>query len=136
MFFTDYFQYYFGLGMGKCEDASTLSFINTDFYNQYGWLEYTWFTFQINFLQTGWIGIFLFVMFLISILYINIRNKKKCPDNLKYYYDISIVITILCIMTIWYNATLRSYNTIIPFFVLSLGGIVNRYIASLNHTKR
>ena len=135
MFFTDDWQSALGLGMGKCEDASTLSFINTDFYNRYGWLEYTWFTFQINFLQTGWIGIFLFIMFFVSILYINMKNKKKCPNSLKYYYDISTMITILCIMTIWYNATLRSYNTIIPFFVLSLGGVVTRHIAMLNQTE-
>lgn len=136
MFFTNNFQYFFGLGMGKCEDASTLSFINTDFYNQYGWLEYTWFTFKINFLQTGWLGILLFLIFFISILYINICSKKKCPDNLKYYYDISIIITIICIMTIWYNATLRSYNTIIPFFVLALGGVINRHITLLNQKNR
>lgn len=134
-FFTNDFQYLFGLGMGKCEDASTLNFINTEFYNQYGWLQYTWFTFQINFLQTGWLGIFLFIMFFVSIIYTNIHNKKKCPNNLKYYYDISIIITILCFITIWYNATLRSYNTIIPFFVLSLSGIINRHIAFFNHTK-
>lgn len=136
MFFTDDLQYLFGLGMGKCEDASTLSFINTDFYNKYGWLQYTWFPFQINFLQTGWLGILLFLMFFVSILFVNIQGKKKSPDNLKYYYDISIIITILCIMTIWYNATLRSYNTIIPFFVLSIGGIVNRHVALLNQMKR
>ena len=136
MFFTNNFQYFFGLGMGKCEDASTLSFINTDFYDKYGWLQYTWFTFQINFLQTGWLGILLFLMFFVYILFVNIQGKKKSPDNLKYYYDISIIITILCIMTIWYNATLRSYNTIIPFFVLSIGGIVNRHIALLNQIKR
>lgn len=135
MFFTDDFQYFFGLGMGTCEDASTLSFINTEFYKKYGWLEYTWFTFKINFLQTGWLGIFLFVMFFVSIIFVNIHSKKNCPRRLKYYYDISIVITIICIMMIWYNATLRSYNTIIPFFALSLGGIVSRHIALLNQIK-
>lgn len=136
MFFTDDLQYIFGLGMGKCEDASTLSFINTDFYNRYGWLQYTWFPFQINFLQTGWLGILLFVMFFLSILYVNIKGKKKCQNSLKHYYDISIVITVLCIMTIWYNGTLRSYNSIIPFFVLSLGAVINRHVAMFNRTNK
>ncbi len=136
MFFHNDWQSFFGLGLGTCEDASTLSFINTDFYNKYSWLQYTWFTFQINFMQTGWLGIFLFVAFFISIIVSNVKGKRKCPDYLKHYYDISIIITILCIMTIWYNATLRSYNSIIPFFAMSLSGIVTRQLVSQNHSNK
>lgn len=132
MFFIHGWQDIFGLGMGTCEDASTLSFINTDFYEKYGWLEYTWFTFQINFLQTGWLGICLFVAFFISIIVSSMRGKRKCTDGLKHYYDISIIITMLCIMTIWYNATLRSYNSLIPFFAMSLSGIITRQLSSQN----
>lgn len=133
MFFQDNWQYFVGLGLGTCEDASTLSFINTDFYNKYGWLQYTWFTFQINFMQTGWLGISLFVTLFISIIISSITGKRKCPDYLKHYYDISIIITFLCIMTIWYNATLRSYSTIIPFFAMSLSGIITRQLSLQNH---
>ena len=133
MFFQDNWQYFVGLGLGTCEDASTLSFINTDFYNKYGWLQYTWFTFQINFMQTGWLGISLFVTLFISIIISSTIGKRKCPDYLKHYYDISIIITFLCIMTIWYNATLRSYSTIIPFFAMSLSGIITRQLSLQNH---
>lgn len=128
MFFREENQYYWGLGLGMCEESSTLDFINDDFYRRYGWLNYSWFTFHINFLQTGWVGIILFLSFFVSILWSNIKNKKRAPQKLKYLYDVSNIIVILCIMTIWYNATLRSYNTLIPFFALSLGMIVSRWV--------
>ena len=128
MFFKEENQYYWGLGLGMCEESSTLDFINDDFYRRYGWLNYSWFTFHINFLQTGWVGIVLFLSFFVSILWSNIKNKKRAPQKLKYLYDVSNIIVILCVMTIWYNATLRSYNTLIPFFALSLGMIVSRWV--------
>lgn len=130
LFFVEEWQNLFGLGLGMCEESTTLSFISNDFYNKFGWLRYDWFTFHVNFLQTGWIGIVLFLSFFISILYVNWRNKKRCPDELKYYYDICIIIVFLCFMTIWYNATLRSYNSIIPLFVLSIGGVVTKQLES------
>lgn len=136
MFFKNVWQFLFGLGLGFCEDSSTLNFINMDFYNKYGWLQYYWFTFQINYLQTGRFGMLLFLAFFLSIMYANIRGKKRCPKGLKHYYDISIVITILCIMTIWYNATLRSYNSIIPFFVMSIGGVVTRHKALISSVNK
>lgn len=131
-FFFSEWQNLFGLGIGNCEDATTLNFIDTSFFNLYGWLNYTFFTFHVNFLQTGWIGIILFILFFIFILINNIKGKMHCHNELKYYYDISIIITLLCMMTIWYNATLRSYNSVIPFFMLSLGSIVTRQNKKIN----
>ena len=130
MFFTQEWQNLIGLGLGMCEQSTTLSFINDDFFNRYGWLNYDWFTFHVNFLQTGWIGIILFLSFFLSVLYTNWRNKKRCPKELKHYYDISIIIAFLCFATIWYNSTLRSYNSIVPLFVLSIGGIVTKQLTN------
>lgn len=132
MFFVNDWQNLFGLGLGMCEESSTLSFINADFYNKYEWLHYSWFTFHINFLQTGWIGVILLLLFFLSILYMNCRNRRNCPPQFKFYYDISIIITFLCFITIWYNGTLRSYNSIIPLFVLSIGCIITKQISCNN----
>lgn len=128
MFFFKDWQCLFGLGIGMCEESSTLSFIDSSFYDKYSWLNYNWFTFHISFLQTGWLGILLFISFFLSILIYNFRNKRKCPKELNYYYDISNIIIILCLITIWYNSTLRSYNSIIPYFAMSIGPIVNRQV--------
>ncbi len=136
MFFKHDYQELFGFGLGNCEESSTLSFIDATFYNQYGWLRYNWFTFQINFLQTGWLGIILFLSFFTYILWSNIYNRHKSPDKLKHYYDISIVIIILCVITIWYNGTLRGYNSPFPFFALTIGNIITRQFVNKNIVKR
>lgn len=128
-FFTQGWQSFWGLGIGRCEESSTLgNMIDTTFYNIYGWLHYDYFPIQLTFLQTGWIGTGLYILFFISLLLTNFYEKMKCPLEYKYIYDVVIVIIIICIISIWYNATLRSYNSLIPYFILGIAPAMTRLI--------
>lgn len=59
-----------------------------------------------------------------SLLIYNLRNKYKAPAQYRYLYDITITITLICILTIWYNATLRIFYATVPYVVLGLGPCV------------
>lgn len=136
LFFNDDMQHLFGLGIGACEDSSSLSIIDSTFFNRFGKLNYSYFTFHINFMQTGWIGISLLILFFVAILGSYIYYRKKSPKQYIYMYDIAIIITLLCISTFWYNATLRSYNTYIPFFGMAIGAVMTRQLKRINSLKK
>lgn len=134
-FFATPIQELFGLGLGMCEDASTIAFINTAFYSQFSWLHYMWFTFQIQFMQTGWVGIILYILFFVSLLYANLSLRTKMPDNYKYLSDFSIAIVFICIALIWYSSSLRGYAGNMPYFCISIGAAVYRQLSTRSTIK-
>lgn len=127
LFFSDPLQYFFGLGLGVCEDSS-LSIVNTSFFNRYGELHYMWFPFQIIFMQTGWIGIVLFVTVYVKLVIVNIKEKRNCSDQFTHVYDFGIVITLLCIVYIWYNGTMHNYSSIMPHLFMGLAPALTRFL--------
>lgn len=115
---------FFGIGLGKATEAN-LPFGHI-FFTKYQYLNYNWFSFQNLFLQTGWVGITLYVSFFFSLLIYNLYQKYSAPVRYRYLYDITITIALICILVIWYNATLRLSYAIVPYFVLGLGPCVTR----------
>lgn len=61
-FFESPVEYIFGIGLGSAIE-NQLPFLDTSFFNKYGYLNFNWFSFQNLFLQTGWLGIILYVFF-------------------------------------------------------------------------
>ena len=122
-FFESPVEHIFGIGLGSAID-NQFPFLDTSFFNKYRYLNFNWFSFQNLFLQTGWLGIILYVSFFGSLLIYNLRNKYKAPAQYRYLYDITITITLICILTIWYNATLRIFYATVPYVVLGLGPCV------------
>ena len=125
MFFETPIEAFFGIGLGKATEAN-LPFLDTSFFTKYQYLNYNWFSFQNLFLQTGWVGITLYVSFFFSLLIYNLYQKYSAPVRYRYLYDITITIALICILVIWYNATLRLSYAIVPYFVLGLGPCVTR----------
>lgn len=131
MFFDDPMKTLFGLGVGACEKTEW-GLADTSFLQQYGRLAYYNFSFQIILLQTGWLGMLLYLSFFTALLFSNIRQRRKAPKQLKYLYDMAILITIILFISIWYNQTLRWYFAILPFFLLALGPVITRQINEKN----
>jgi hypothetical protein len=125
-FFISPVQYLFGLGLGMCEEASTIAFIDTSFYQQWSWLHYMWFTFQIQFMQTGWIGILLYISFFVSVLIVNLKCRKGMPDHYKYFVDFSIALSFIGIATVWYDSSTRGYAGNFIYFAMAIGLAVKR----------
>jgi hypothetical protein len=127
MFFDNPVKMLFGVGLGQGVETK-LSFIDSSFYEKYGYLTYQLFSFQNVFLQTGWLGTIFYVGFFVSLLLYNFMRKKKAPAQYKYLYDMAITFTLLCTALIWYNQSLRIYFGIFPYFILGLGPCVTRQL--------
>ena len=108
----------FGMGVGYCG-------FDTPFYYRYELLHYNWFSYISIFLEQGWIGIVGYIaFFVISIL--TLYKKKKATENVaaRPIYDISLVMSALGILLLFYNSTVTGYPA---FFLFLLIGMAYRY---------
>lgn len=111
----------FGFGFGNCE-YSNLSIFSSDFYDIYGDYNYRWFTSQWIFLETGYAGIISYIsIFIFNIVYAIRAIKYK--EGEREFYLICIILSIVCIISIFYNSLLKADFGYIAFFALSISGI-------------
>lgn len=108
----------FGFGLGSC-DVSGINIFKSSFYENYSYLNYTWFMHGMLFLELGMGGIALFVAIFVSILICCFKFRKHDAGNLS-HYNSAIIIAIISIITIWYNAGLRSDVSFFVYVCLAL----------------
>lgn len=125
-FFDNTKELLFGFGMGNC-DTSNYAIFQSEFYNEYGYLNYRWFTHQWIFLEEGYLGFISFLMIFILCIYYLLRLRRKDVNN--FYIITSICMTICCIILIWYNSTLKNDMTYLAYFSIAIG------FASINSNK-
>lgn len=119
-FFDTPVEYLLGIGLGKSTETKAPG-VDVSFASQYGHLTYFLFTFQDVFLQTGWIGIILFVGFFVSIYLYNRKWRKRVAGRYKWLYDVACAISLISIVIIWYNCTQRVYYAVLPYIILGIG---------------
>lgn len=94
-----------GKGLGAA-DTSSFSFLVSPIYKQYGELKYTFFLQSMLFLETGIIGLILYVCF-----FLHLARYKKLINNMndseKVFIISSAIFSLLSILNIWYNNSLR-----------------------------
>lgn len=136
MFFRhDLLKQLFGLGFGNC-DTSNFSFLVSDFYKNYGYLNYRWFTHQWTFIECGYVGFIMFLLLFISILVFTLINRKNVLGNNRCIVNASVIFTIISILTIWYNSTLKSDMGYISYFGMSIGAVAIKEAFEKIHMKR
>lgn len=97
----------FGFGLGNCE-TSTFSFLNTPFFEEYGYLHYSWISYAFLYLECGWIGLIFFYGFF-AILYRKTQKMERtCDATAKAYCIMTRILLILCVLISVYNSTLRT----------------------------
>lgn len=121
----------FGIGFGNSE-TSGFSFLQSDFYSQYGDYNYRWFTHQWIFIEEGYAGFIAFLLIFISMLICLFKNKKKDINN--GLAVIAICTVLCCIVSIWYNATLKVDMQYLAYFAMSIGFIENKN--KIRHTAK
>ena len=113
-----------GLGLGST-DTSKVEIFNSDFYKKYGEdLRYTWLFDAMFTLENGYIGLILYLLILLSIFYENGKMKKFQKDKTE--YRITQILSIMSVVLMWYNASLRTESIYMIVFGLSLGYIYNK----------
>lgn len=117
MFFDgDLFHSLFGFGLGNCE-YSSFSFLQSDFYKQYGFLNYRWMTHAWVYLEQGAIGLILLVGFFLSILGYIIYNRKRIRKDIQ----IAVIAFLpTCLIGIIYNCALELEASYIIAIMCSL----------------
>lgn len=91
-----------GLGLGNAETGA-YSFITSTFYNLYGErIKYNWFSHAFMYVESGYIGLGLYVMFFVKIFIDSIKKRKS-----DLIYQLSIIVSIISIIMIVYNNTMR-----------------------------
>lgn len=118
-FFSDeILKFLFGFGIGSAE-YSSFSFLTSDFYRNYTYLNYTWFSHAFVFIEYGAIGLIMYVFTFISIIFDTFKIKYKVG------IDEGLILTcrmtsIICLLFIVYNSTLRTEGAYIIYFVLAI----------------
>ncbi|MHB8128920.1 MAG: hypothetical protein ACYDEX_07975 [Mobilitalea sp.] len=119
----------FGMGLGFC-DINSAFIINNSFYVMYEYLHYSWFTYLITYLELGWIGLILYILFFAIIFITSIKsvqhNTKEEAIASKSTQIIIQTIAILSIVLLWYNSTIRNTPAFFIFAVLSFAPILNK----------
>lgn len=112
-------NFLFGLGLGSCE---TSSFFQSAFFLQYGErLHYTYMIHAFTLLETGWIGLTLFLAFFVSIGVLGWTFQKYMPSEKKIWCLTAVIVAVMCIGQCFYNNALRVENSgYLAFFILSI----------------
>ena len=127
----------FGLGLGNC-DTSSFAVCNSEFYQIYSHLNYTWFSSAFLFLELGLVGLGIYLFFFIMCFVFSWNQLRKDYEN-KLYYQLAMIISVVCVLLTFYNSSLRFEVAYMIYFVLALPVICSksdiRYQRRLNvHT--
>ena len=114
---TDVKDRFLGFGLGNC-DTSAFAICNTPFYQMYGHLRYTFFSIAFLFLEVGYVGIALYISFFV-ICFILIRQRLKKGKCNTEHGRIALVMAVLAIILVFYNASLRAEGGYIVYFILA-----------------
>lgn len=108
----------FGMGLGNC-DTSSFAICNTPFYQTYGHLRYSYFSAAFLFLEVGFIGLALYAAFFV-IAFVLIRKRTKQGLCNELHGKTALIMAVLSMILVVYNASLRTEWGYIAFFVLAL----------------
>lgn len=118
-------QRIFGMGLGNCDTAS-FAIVNTPFFLQYGDLHYTWLSYAMIYLETGWIGLAFYYGFFV-LVYLGVRKIEKRSEGLtQTYCRMGRILAIMCMIIAVYNASLRTEAGYMMFFALAVPFALDR----------
>jgi len=107
-----------GLGLGNC-DTSVYSIFNSTFYRRYSYLNYTWFTAPMIFLETGYVGLLLYMSFFVCCFF-KARKQLKSGMGNSLFCQMTMIMSVLCCIYSFYNSALRIESAYMIYFVLAL----------------
>lgn len=108
----------FGLGLGNC-DTSAFPICNTPFYEAYGHLRYTYFSCAFLFLEVGYLGIIIYLFFIGMCFVLALKRLKSRSGN-RLFCQMAVIMSMLCVILVFYNASLRAEAGYMAYFILAL----------------
>lgn len=117
-FLPGFFRKLFGLGLGNCE-SSSLSMFNTPFFESHQTVHYSYFSYAFLFLETGFVGLALYASFFVASFFVS-RKLKKLEMADEFACQMSIILSVISLILLVYNSSLRMEIGFMLFFVLAL----------------
>lgn len=122
----------FGMGLGNCDYAS-YDFLTTPFFKTYSDLHYTWISYAMMYMETGWIGLAFYYGFF-ALAFFEIRKiEKNSTGIIKSYCRMSRILTLCCMVLAVYNSSLRTEAGYMMFFALAVPFALNRCMKTGAH---
>ena len=112
----------FGFGLGSCEYAS-FTFLQSDFFLQYGHLHYRWFSHAWVYLEQGAVGLILLVLFFVSLVVYTIKKRNTTRKDLVLT---ALVFLPTCMIGLIYNSTLEMEACYLIAFMCAIPFILNK----------
>lgn len=106
----------FGLGLGNC-DTSSFALLRTPFYETYRNIHYTYFSYAFLYLETGFAGLGLYLLFFAACVISAFRGIFRSNPL---FCRMGALMGIVCIMLTLYNASLRTEAGFLAYFALAL----------------
>ena len=117
-FLPGFFRKLFGLGLGNC-DSSSLSMFNTPFFKSHQTVHYSYFSYAFLFLETGFVGLALYASFFVASFFVS-RKLKKLEMADEFACQMSIILSVISLILLVYNSSLRMEIGFMLFFFLAL----------------
>lgn len=106
----------FGLGLGNC-DTSSMALLRTPFYETYRDIHYTYFSHAFLYLETGFTGLCLYLLFFVACMIFAFRRISRGNPL---FCRMGAVMAAVCVMLTVYNASLRTEAGFLAWFALAL----------------
>lgn len=130
-FLTSFPDKLFGMGLGNA-DTSSLAIFNTSFYDMYGSLHYAIFSHSFLYLETGLLGLLIYISFFVVSFVVALKLYKTKKGN-EQVCQLAMIFAVICVIFVFYNVALRSETAAyLAFFVLALPLISS---GAVNHTR-
>ena len=118
-FSNDTLKKLFGQGLGSCE-MSAYSFLTSDFYREFGHYNYRWFSHMMLYLETGFIGVFLYLSVFIGTFVHAVKHRKALNKDGNIHIAAFVqILSVMAIINTFYNSSLRAEPQYLYFFALS-----------------
>lgn len=112
-------QKLFGLGLGNCDYSSNFDFLTTPFYRQNKHFNYVWFSSSFMLLETGLVGLLVYIFFFIQV-YKAANTVEKNDAQSQIYCQIAKIMALMAPVLIIYNGSMRMECAYMFYFVLAL----------------
>lgn len=109
----------FGLGLGNCDYSSSFDFLTSPFYQQYGHLNYVWFSSSFMILENGLLGLVVYAYFFIKV-YREAHLVEKTEADSKIYAHMAKIMALMALVLIIYNGSLRMECAYMLYLVLAM----------------
>ena len=119
LWLTSGWQQIFGLGLGNC-DTSSFAIVNTPFFEAYGNMHYTWISYAMMYLETGWIGLMFYWGFFVLVFFQVRKIERRCEGTARSYCRVARIMAVLCGGISIYNRSLRTEAAYMAYFVLAV----------------